>query len=63
MIKGKVIKIPTRDELSVTVRVHDIGVIKSIIDILAEFSKDERIDESIRNEYADRIVGLVKKDR
>lgn len=60
--EGKVIKMP-RKELSVTVSVQDTGVIKGIIDVLAEFVKDERIDEKIRNEYSDRIVGIVKKDR
>lgn len=60
MNKGKVIKMPRR-EVSVIVGVKDTDVIKGIIDILAEFSKDERIDGSIRDEYADKIARIVKK--
>ncbi|QZY56707.1 hypothetical protein [Crassaminicella profunda] len=60
MGNNKVVKIPRR-ELSVEVSAKDADVFKETIDILAQFIKDNRIDESIRNEYADKIAGIVKK--
>ncbi|WP_432400951.1 hypothetical protein [Wukongibacter sp. M2B1] len=60
--KGKVIKFPRR-EVSVEVSVTDAHVVKGIIDVLALLVKDERIDEDVRKEYEQRIVGIVKKDR
>lgn len=62
MKNGKVIRFP-RKEVSVEISVSDADVVKGVINILAEFVKDERIDESIRQEYEKRIVGIVKKDR
>jgi hypothetical protein len=62
MTNGKVIRFPRR-EVSVEIRVSDADVVKGIIRVLAELVKDERIDKDVREEYEQRIVGIVKKDR